>query len=115
MFTHLLERVGRGVPGVLVWSLCYFMIHGLGVIANGLIAAACGAYIIMLMSDLTLARHLNVNRIIENAVKNTITSKHKAIWNEKLAIYQKSLWSFFRNNPSIMIIAIYVQVYPYTL
>ena len=22
--------VGRGVPGVLVWSLCYFMIHGLG-------------------------------------------------------------------------------------
>ena len=28
--THLSQRVGRGVPGVLVWSLCYFMIHGLG-------------------------------------------------------------------------------------
>ena len=37
--THLLQRVGRGVPGVLVWSLCYFMIHGLGEVANGLIVA----------------------------------------------------------------------------
>ena len=42
------QRVGRGVPGVLVWSLFYFMIHGmggLGEVANGLMAAACGAYI----------------------------------------------------------------------
>ena len=46
--THLSQRVGRGVPGVLVWSLCYFMIHGmggLGEVANGLMAAACGTYI----------------------------------------------------------------------
>ena len=46
--THLSQRVGRGVPGVLVRSLCYFMIRGLGglgEVANGLIAAACGAYI----------------------------------------------------------------------
>ena len=59
--THLSQRVGRGVPGVLVWSLCYFMIHGLGglgEVANGLIAAP-----IMLMSDLTLAHDLNVNCI----------------------------------------------------
>ena len=37
--THLSQRVGRGVPGVLVWSLCYFMIHGmggLGEVANAL-------------------------------------------------------------------------------
>ena len=41
--SHLSQRVGRGVPGVLVWSLCYYMIHGLGgldEVANGLIAAA---------------------------------------------------------------------------
>ena len=40
--THLSQRVGRGVPGVLVWSLCYFMIHGMGgldEVANGLMAA----------------------------------------------------------------------------
>ena len=46
--TLLSQRVGRGVPGVLVWSLCYFMIHGmggLGEVANGLMAASCGAYI----------------------------------------------------------------------
>ena len=46
--THLSQRVGRGVLGVLVCSLCYFMIHGLGglgEVANGLKAAACGAYI----------------------------------------------------------------------
>ena len=66
--THLSQRVGRGFPSVLVWSLYYFMIHGLGglgEVANGLIliAAACGAYIIMLMSDLILAHDLNVNHI----------------------------------------------------
>ena len=45
--THQSQRVGHRVPGVLVWSLCYFMIHGLGgmgEVANGLIAAVSGAY-----------------------------------------------------------------------
>ena len=49
---------------MLVWSLCYFMINGLGglgEVANGLIAAACCLY--MPMSDLTLAHDLNVNHI----------------------------------------------------
>ena len=58
--TYESQRVGHGGPSVLVWSLCYFMIHGLGgldEVANGLTVAASGTYIsitIAILSSNTL-------------------------------------------------------------
>ena len=57
------------------WSLCSFMIHGLGGLGEVVTDYGCQRRLYMLMSDLTLALkswrpHLNM--YIENAVYNTI-------------------------------------------
>ena len=59
----------------MLWSGLISLIHVLGEIANGLIAAASGAYN-MLMSDLThrsLACKAHLNMLIENALYKFIT------------------------------------------
>ena len=55
----------------MLWSGLIAFIHVLGEIANGLIAAASGACIIMVMSDLTHRSHAckpHLNMQIENAL-----------------------------------------------